>query len=65
MHPKTGPLGAENITDESKALLYKRVLNCIESDNLYQISLDSTGQKIIFSNLKNKLKKGSENNSNY
>jgi hypothetical protein len=25
VHPKTGALGSENITDESKAYLYKKV----------------------------------------
>lgn len=29
VHPKTGSEGFENITDESKALLYKKVLECI------------------------------------
>lgn len=30
LHPKTGSLGYENITDQSKALLYKKVLEGIK-----------------------------------
>lgn len=40
VHPKTGSLGYENITDESKALLYKRVLESIKTNNLYKITVD-------------------------
>lgn len=40
VHPKTGSLGYENITDESKALLYKRVLESIKTNNLYKIIID-------------------------
>ena len=48
VHPKTGPMGAENITDESKAYLYKKILECIKSDDLYQLELDETAKKLIF-----------------
>lgn len=34
LHPKTGSLGFENITDDSKALLYKKVLEGIKTNNL-------------------------------
>lgn len=50
VHPKTGVFGAENITDESKALLYKKVLHCIETKDFYKLSLDQKGRKIIFGN---------------
>lgn len=40
IHPKTGSLGYENITDESKALLYKKVLESIKTNNLYKITVD-------------------------
>ena len=40
VHPKTGSLGYENITDESKALLYKRILESIKTNNLYKITAD-------------------------
>jgi len=41
LHPKTGSLGYENITDDSKALLYKKVLECIKSNNLYEVVVDN------------------------
>ncbi len=46
LHPKTGSLGYENITDESKAFLYKKVLECIKSENLYVVTTES--KKLIF-----------------
>lgn len=49
VHPKTGPLGYDNITDESKAALYKKVLTCIESNDLYKIELNDEGKKLVFS----------------
>ena len=48
VHPKTGSMGSSNINDESKAYLYKKVLDCIKSDNLYVLSLDDSKKKIIF-----------------
>lgn len=48
VHPKTGPMGSDNITDESKAYLYKKVLACIKSDDLYKVELDETDSKLIF-----------------
>lgn len=49
VHPKTGSLGYDNITDESKAALYKKVLTCIESNNLYKVELDDIKNKLVFS----------------
>ena len=46
LHPKTGSLGYENITDESKALLYKKVLEGIKANNLYEIEVENN--KLIF-----------------
>ena len=37
VHAKSGALGGENITDESKAFLYKKVLQCIET-KIYIVS---------------------------
>ena len=48
VHPKTGPDGAENITDESKAYLYKKVLNCIKENDLFFLELDDKKAKINF-----------------
>lgn len=41
LHPKTGTLGYENITDESKALLYKKVLECIKTNNLFIVTVEN------------------------
>ena len=46
LHPKTGSLGYENITDESKALLYKKLLGCIKTNNLYEVTIEK--DKLIF-----------------
>ena len=48
VHPKTGTLGSENITDESKAYLYKKVLESIKSNDLYQLTLNEENKKIDF-----------------
>ncbi len=50
-HPKTGPDSAENITDESKSHLYKKVLNCIKTNNLYKLTLDDKKKSILFEKL--------------
>jgi 1-deoxy-D-xylulose 5-phosphate reductoisomerase len=46
IHPKTGSMGYENITDDSKALLYKRLLEFIKANSLYQVTIDNN--KLIF-----------------
>lgn len=48
VHPKTGSDGSENITNESKALIYKEILDCIKTNNLYKLSLIENGTKIKF-----------------
>jgi hypothetical protein len=48
VHPKTGSKGSENITDESKAYLYKKVLECIKSEDLYKLTLNDSKTKINF-----------------
>lgn len=48
VHPKTGSKGSENITDESKAYLYKKVLECIKSEDLYKLTLNESKTKINF-----------------
>lgn len=48
VHPKTGSRCSGNITDESKAYLYKKVLKCIQSEDLYKLSLNEAKKKIIF-----------------
>ena len=41
IHPKTGSMGYDNITDISKVSLYKKVLECIKTNNLYIVSLEN------------------------
>ena len=50
VHPKTGPMGTINITDESKAYLYKKILGCIKTNDLYKI--ENLNKKIIFRKVK-------------
>ena len=51
VHPKSGSLGFENIADELKTLLYKKVLECIKSDNLFAVTVNK--EKLIFTKLEN------------
>ncbi len=51
VHPKTGPDGADNITDESKAKIYKDILECIRISNLFELSLNEMKTKIQFKRL--------------
>ena len=49
IHPKRGPEGSENITDEAKKAFYKKVLTCIKSDDgLYHVVPDATRSKLLF-----------------
>ncbi len=48
VHPKTGSLGADNIRDDSKAYLYKKVLQCINTNDLYVLKLNVERKNIIF-----------------
>lgn len=48
VHPKSGTLGSDNITDESKAYLYKKILACIKSDDLYEVGLDEFKKHLTF-----------------
>ncbi len=48
VHPKTGSLGADNITDESKALLYKRVLECIQTNDLFYVTVNAETNTLVF-----------------
>jgi len=51
VHPKTGSQGSDNITDESKAYLYKKILDCIKSEDLYKMSIGQHKKKINFGKL--------------
>ena len=49
LHPKTGSLGYDNITDKSKAVLYKRTLDGIKTNNLYEVTVSNS--KLVFKKL--------------
>lgn len=53
VHPKTGPKGSDNITDESKAAIQKEVYEAIRSNDLY--SMEVKESRIEFTNQKIKL----------
>lgn len=48
VHPKTGSMGASNINNESKAYLYKKILECIKSNDLYELELNESKKEINF-----------------
>jgi hypothetical protein len=48
VHPKTGPEGSDNITDQSKAKIYKDILAAIKVNNLFQLTLAGRETQIIF-----------------
>lgn len=53
VHPKTGASGSSNITDKSKAYLYKKVLTSIQDQDLYKLSLDGSKRHLIFKKINN------------
>ncbi|NBC58536.1 MAG: hypothetical protein GVY05_09700 [Bacteroidetes bacterium] len=48
VHPKTGSYGSSNITDQSKAYLYKKVLECIQNKDLYKLTHNKSSKRIEF-----------------
>lgn len=48
VHPKTGSDGAENITDESKAAIYKEVLAAINTGATIKLTLSPDKSSIVF-----------------
>jgi hypothetical protein len=46
VHPKTGSLGSDDITDESKAKIYKDILEAIKTNQLYKVTLKD--RNVIF-----------------
>jgi hypothetical protein len=52
VHPKTGPYGADNINDKSKAYLYKNTLEAIKTNQLFKLEVSkSKGNIILFNRL--------------
>jgi len=59
VHPKTGKFGVDNIDDDSKALLYKRVLESIQDEDLWSVTHDKRNDELVFTKekqVKNKRK---------
>ncbi|PLX08441.1 MAG: hypothetical protein C0596_06175 [Marinilabiliales bacterium] len=53
VHPKTGSMGYENIDDESKAMLYKKVLSCIITKDLYKVEVNEERTGLVFTKVEN------------
>lgn len=51
VHPKTGSKGYDNINDESKSYLYKKVLQCIQSKDYYQLQINEIDGRLIFNHV--------------
>ncbi len=41
LHPKTGSLGYDNISDESKAFLYKQALESLKHNTLFTVLIEN------------------------
>lgn len=52
IHPKTGPYGSPNLTDEGKTEIYKEVANAIDKNNLYEVTCSENKSTLIFTKLK-------------
>ena len=48
VHSKTGSMGSENINDESKAYLYKKILNCIKTGDLCNVEINLSNNTLAF-----------------
>lgn len=51
VHPKTGPDGAANTTNEFRSELIKKIYKSIESNNLYSLTLNHSQTEILFSKI--------------
>lgn len=48
IHPKSGSLGYENVTNAKKTQLLNNVVNCIQNNELYEVSHCEKKQNLIF-----------------
>jgi hypothetical protein len=48
IHPKTGSIGSDNITDEHKAAIFKKTVSCISTNDLYNVSCCDRKENLIF-----------------
>lgn len=56
IHPKSGSAGYENISDDKKAELIDNVYECIQSNDLFEISCCEKRENLIFNSQKKELK---------
>ncbi len=56
VHPKTGKFGSSNITDEAKKLLFKKVIACIEQDDVFEVTLCRETDELIFEKVQQQTK---------
>lgn len=49
VHPKTGSMGFDSITDDSKSLLFKKTLIAIQTNTLYLLTPSRCNTKLTFS----------------
>ncbi|MEO8146277.1 MAG: hypothetical protein ABI723_01505 [Bacteroidia bacterium] len=52
IHPKTGPFGSSNITDETKAEIYKEALIAINTNDLYRVTFSNDRKALVFEKMK-------------
>ncbi|MCW3085441.1 MAG: hypothetical protein JWP12_2807 [Bacteroidetes bacterium] len=57
IHPKTGPEGSPNLTETAKTEFYKKVLQAIESNDLYKLSCNAKKTELIFEKVEKSVKK--------
>lgn len=48
VHPKSGSMGSSNIDDDFKADIIKRLPSAIRDKQLYKLSKDKKGKRILF-----------------
>ena len=48
LHPKTGSMGSSNIDDAFKVKIIKTLSGAIKNNQIYKMSKDSIGKRIIF-----------------
>lgn len=48
IHPKTGSAGSDNITEDKQAELINTVYNCIENNDLFEVTCCKNKENLIF-----------------
>ncbi|TLV03427.1 hypothetical protein [Dyadobacter luticola] len=52
LHPKTGPDGSPNITDNAKTELLKNLISDLKTGRVLSVRMDENKQKLVFKNMK-------------